>query len=226
MPGPIPARVLVVDDDASTRAFLAELLTDAGYAVDLAGDEDTACKLADAARPDLVLLDVRLDAAVGGLRIAPRLREAGDPAILFLSGAGSLSDKVAGFESGGDDYLTKPFEPEELLARMTALLRRRESWAARIWQIADLVVDESAHRVTRAGEPVELTPLEFALLAALGRRLGHVISKEQLLREVWGYDRFDVNLVEVHMSSLRHKLERSGPRLVHTVRGVGYVIRD
>jgi two-component system, OmpR family, response regulator len=222
MPAP---RILVVEDDAALRDSLAVALRAEGYEVESADDGLRGVELLDAFRPDLAVLDVRLPAGPDGLELARTLRAKGDVPVLFLSALGGLADRLAGFDAGGDDYLTKPFSTAELLVRVQALLRRSNRLEARAWQVADLVVDEAARTVTRDGTPVELTRTEFDLLAALGRNVGTVVSKSRLLALVWGFETYDENLVEVHISALRRKLEEAGPRLVHTVRGVGYVLR-
>jgi len=132
---------------------------------------------------------------------------------------------VAAFEVGGDDYLVKPFVMSELVARMQAVLRRSNRNSPTVLQVGDVCVDVASHTIVRSGRNVDLTQREFALLRMLCRRPGAVLSKSQLMAEVWGYELYDLNVVEVHMSALRRKLEEHGPRLIHTVRGVGYVIR-
>jgi two-component system, OmpR family, response regulator len=218
-------RILVVEDDPALRDSLAVALRAEDYEVETAADGTAGLACLDAFRPDLAVLDVRLPAGPDGLALARELRARGDAPVLFLSALGDLQDRLAGFEAGGDDYLTKPFSTSELLARLQALLRRSGRLEARAWQVADLVVDEAARTVTREGTEVELTRTEFDLLAALGRNVGTVVSKARLLAMVWGFETYDENLVEVHISALRRKLEAAGPRLVHTVRGVGYVLR-
>jgi two-component system, OmpR family, response regulator len=219
-------RILVVEDDAALRDSLAVALRAEGYEVEVAEDGTRAVGALDAFRPDLAILDVRLPAGPDGLDLARELRARGDVPILFLSALGGLADRLAGFDAGGDDYVTKPFSTAELLVRVQALLRRSGRLEARAWQVADLVVDEAARTVIREGTPIELTRTEFDLLAALGRNVGTVVSKSRLLALVWGFETYDENLVEVHISALRRKLEEAGPRLVHTVRGVGYVLRS
>ena len=145
--------------------------------------------------------------------------------MIFLSAADTEPDRLAGFDAGADDYLVKPFSMAELLARVRVALRRAGRLHADTWQVGDLVVDEDRRTVERDGQPIELTRTEFDLLVALGRRRGGVASKSQLLASVWGFDEYDPNLVEVYISALRRKLETAGPRIVHTVRGVGYALR-
>jgi two-component system, OmpR family, response regulator len=218
-------RILVVEDDPTLRDSLAVTLRAEGYEIETAESGAAALVSFDAFRPDLALLDVRLPAGPDGLDLARELRARGDVPVLFLSALGELQDRVAGFEAGGDDYLTKPFSTSELLLRIQALLRRSGRLEARAWQVGDLVVDEAARTAVRDGVAVELTRTEFDLLVALGRNLGTVVSKSRLLALVWGFETYDENLVEVHISALRRKLEAAGPRLVQTVRGVGYVLR-
>lgn len=175
--------------------------------------------------PDLALLDVRLGSGPGGLAVARRLRATGDLPIIFLTAADAVEDRLSGFDAGAEDYVTKPFAMAELLARMRALLRRTRGLDNGVWGVGDLVVDEAAHRARRGDAELILTKVEFDLLVALGRNAGRVLSKGQLLADVWGFADYDPNVVEVAMSGLRRKLEGHGPRLVQTVRGVGYVLR-
>jgi two-component system, OmpR family, response regulator len=218
-------RILVVEDDPTLRDSLAVTLRAEGYEIETAESGAAALVSFDAFRPDLALLDVRLPAGPDGLDLARELRARGDVPVLFLSALGELQDRVAGFEAGGADYLTKPFSTSELVLRIQALLRRSGRLEARAWQVGDLVVDEAARTALRDGVAIELTRTEFDLLVALGRNLGTVVSKSRLLALVWGFETYDENLVEVHISALRRKLEAAGPRLVQTVRGVGYVLR-
>jgi DNA-binding response OmpR family regulator len=148
-----------------------------------------------------------------------------DIPIIYLTANDSDDARLAGFGAGGDDFVPKGMPLIELLARVHAVLRRCGRLTSRVAIAGDLVIDEAAHTVQRAGRSVELTPLQFQLLGALVRRVGQVVAKRALLQEVWGFEAFDPNLVEVHMSALRRKLEETGPQLVHTVRGAGYVVR-
>jgi len=219
------ARVLVVEDDDDTRDAITIALQGDGYRVHGEREAVGANRAALAMHPDLVVIDVRLGDGPDGFGLARALRTSSDTPLLFLSAAGSLENRLTGFSVGGDDYLTKPFAMEELLSRVRALLRRAGRRSATVWEIDDLVVDEAGHRVSRAGTEIELTPTEFALLLAFCRRPGRVLSKGQLLDEVWGADWYSPNVVEVRISDLRRKLEALGPRLIQTVRGVGYVLR-
>lgn len=220
------AGILVVEDDETIRRSLDVALRRVGYAVRA---EPDGTKMAEALanfRPDLAILDVRLPVGPNGFAIARQLQsnQPGLP-ILFLTAADGLRDRLEGFEAGGDDYLSKPYETAELLARVKALLRRLGRPADPVWRAADLVVDDATRTVTRAGKELKLTATEYKLLAMLCLHQGQILTKEQLLTEVWGYDAYDPNVVYVHMVSLRRKLEAHGPRLVHTVRSFGYVLR-
>jgi DNA-binding response OmpR family regulator len=218
-------RILVVEDDEAIRASLRAALEVEEYEVeDLAHGSEIAAVVARF-KPDLAILDVRLPRGPNGFALAHALRLGDDLPILFLTAADGLDDRLAGFAAGADDYLIKPFSMAELLARIAALLRRTGRLSPPIWRFDDLVIDDGAHTVERDGAPVELTRTEYDLLAALARRPGQVFSKTQLLAQVWGFEAFDQNLVEVHVSALRRKLEAHGSRLIQTVRGVGYVLR-
>jgi DNA-binding response OmpR family regulator len=212
-------RVVVVEDEASVRVAVVRALRNDGFAaVGFADACDVELILAQS--PDLALLDVMLPTG-DGFVLARQLRARRDVPVLFLTARDAIGDRVAGFALGADDYLVKPFALEELLARTRAVLRRTGRIGT-VVEVGDLLLDESAGGLTRAGTPVELTPTELRLLAFLMRHRGQVLSKDQLLTQVWGYDAYDPNLVEVHVSALRRKLECSGPRVIHTVRGLGY----
>ncbi|WP_130649535.1 response regulator transcription factor [Egicoccus halophilus] len=220
-----PPRILLVEDDTTLRESVAVALRGEGYEVVAAADGAQGTDQVDAFRPDLAILDVRLPGGPDGLELARTIRARGDAPIIFVTALGDEGDRLAGFEAGGDDYVTKPFSTPELLARVQALLRRAGRLESQAWQIDDLVVDEAARTAVRDGVPVELTRTEFDLLITLGRNIGTVVSKSRLLALVWGFESYDENLVEVHISALRRKLEAQGTRLIHTVRGVGYVLR-
>lgn len=219
------ARLLVVEDDVTVRDALDVALRSEGYVVRALPDGHEFEREVREFRPDLVILDVRLPDGPDGLALARRLRADSDVPLVFLTAADELEDRLDGFATGADDYLTKPFSVAELLARVEALLRRAGRLSSPTWQVGDLVVDEGARLVRRSDAEIELTRTEFDLLTALGRRRGQAVSKEHLLSAVWQFDSYDPNLVEVHISALRRKLEQHGDRVIHTVRGVGYVLR-
>ncbi|HUJ54959.1 MAG TPA: response regulator transcription factor [Gaiellaceae bacterium] len=212
-------RVVLVEDEEPVRRAVEVALRREGIAVtgfsDYPGPEPVL-----AAAPDLAVLDVLLPGG-DGFELARELRAARDLPIVFLTARDAVDDRLGGFELGADDYLVKPFALEELLARVRAVLRRTGRLGAAI-EAGDVVVDEEVGLATRAGSPLELTATELRLLAYLVRQRGLVLSKHQLLTQVWGYDAYEPNVVEVHVSALRRKLEAHGPRILHTVRGLGY----
>jgi DNA-binding response OmpR family regulator len=221
-----PPRVLVVEDDGEIADALQRSLRMEGYEVRIAGDGVAALDQAHAFLPDLVVLDLGLP-QMDGLDVARTLRGGGDVPILILTARDSIDARVDGLDSGADDYLVKPFERQELLARMRALLRRRPPRGSAPLTVADLALNPDTHEVHRGERTVELTQREFELLEYLMRNERIVISRQQLLDDVWGYDPFSVtNTIEVFVSNLRRKLEAGGePRLLHTIRGAGYVLR-
>ncbi|WP_432143578.1 response regulator transcription factor [Streptomyces sp. bgisy084] len=222
-----PDRVLVVDDDAMILRSLGRGLRLNGFTVALAEDGPTALAELTERPPDVVVLDVSLP-GLSGTDICRTLRANGDEVpVLMLSALDELEDRVAGLQAGADDYLVKPFALKELVLRLEALLRRRPPGGRDEVQIGDLVLDTAAREVTYQGAPVRLTRREFELLEVLARNAGVVLTRDQLLDRVWGYD-FAVrtDAVDTFVSYLRRKLEADGrPRLVHTVRGVGFVLR-
>lgn len=218
-------RVLLVEDDPLVREVLASALTGAGYDVRAEADGNGVERAVANFLPDIALLDLHLGDGVNGITVARRIRATRELPFLFITGATTMEDVLSGFEVGGDDYVIKPFAMAELLVRMKAVLRRWGRVGRSVLTVGDLAVDLEAHRAVRNGEVVELTHREFSLLATLARHPGVVLSKVQLLTQVWGFEHYDLNLVEVHISALRRKLEEQGPRLIHTVRGVGYVLR-
>jgi DNA-binding response OmpR family regulator len=215
--------LLLVEDDQALRAAVRAALLGEGYVVHEVNDGLDIRSVAAAFQPALALLDVRLPNGPSGLSIARVLRDL-DPQlpIVFLTAADSTDDRLAGFDAGADDYLVKPFVMAELLARVRALLRRSGRLTSEAWHVAGLLVDEDTRRVRRDGVEIELTRTEFDVLVQLGRNPGRVLSKVQLLSSVWGFETYDVNVVEVQISGLRRKLETQGPRLIHTIRGAGY----
>ena len=219
-------RVLVVEDDDAIAQVLQRSLRMEGYEVRIAGDGVTALDEAHAFLPDLVILDLGLP-RLDGLEVAKMLRRTDDVPILVLTARDGVESRVEGLDAGADDYLVKPFERQELLARLRALLRRRPPRGQATLAMGDLKLNPDTHEVTRNGRSVDLTQREFELLEYLMRNERIVISRQRLLDEVWGYDPFSMtNTLEVYVSNLRRKLEAGGePRLLHTIRGAGYVLR-
>ncbi len=215
--------VLVVEDDETLRRSVDIALRRAGYTVRAEPDGIAVEEVVKEFQPDLAILDVRLPTGPDGYAIARSLRREHDMPILFLTAADNRRSRLDGFEAGGDDYVIKPYDTEELLARVAALLRRAGRRGA--GRVGDLVVDESTRTVTRNSKEIALTHTEYELLLVLMQHPRQILSKDQLLTAVWGFDAWDTNLVEVHLSSLRRKLEAHGPRLIHTQRGSGYILR-
>ena len=220
------ARVLVVEDDGDIAEVLRRSLRLDGYEVRLAGDGVQALDESSLFEPDAVVLDLGLP-RLDGIEVCRRLREEGDVPILILTARDGLDARVEGLDSGADDYLVKPFEREELLARLRALLRRRPPRGSAFRVVGDLRLNPDTREVFRATRTIELTGREFELLEYLMRNERLVVSRESLLDDVWGYAPFaETNTVDVFVSNLRRKLEAGGePRLLHTVRGAGYVLR-
>ncbi len=214
-----------MEDDASVREGLASSLGAEGFEVHTLTDGDGFEATLDTFRPDLAILDIRLPSERNGIDLARALRNRDDLPILFLTAVDGVDDRVAGLEAGGDDYVIKPFAMAEVLARVRALLRRAGRLHSRIIEVGDVVIDERSRLAHRAGRELDLTPTEYELLTVLAANVGEVLSKTRLLSLVWEFDAYDDNLVEVHVSALRRKLEEHGPRIIHTVRGAGYVLR-
>jgi two-component system, OmpR family, response regulator len=229
-------QVLVVDDEPNIRELVQVALKFHGCSVSTAGSGREALRQAEAVRPDLIVLDVMMP-DLDGFEVCRRLRAAGNEVpVIFLTARDTSSDTVTGLAIGGDDYVTKPFSVEALVARVRAVLRRasRADAARQIDQagpgvplrVADLELDEDRWTVRRAGIPVELSPTEFRLLAYLMRHEGRVLTRAQLLENVWGWDYSGASqIVETYVSYLRRKLDPLGPPLIHTLRGVGYSLR-
>jgi two-component system OmpR family response regulator len=222
-------RILVVDDEPSIVDAVATSLRYEGFDVEEATSGRAALVAAQERTPDLVVLDVMLP-DLDGLEVTRRLRSDGMRApVLFLTARDALEDKIAGLTVGGDDYVTKPFALAEIIARAHALLRRAgvDPSDAGMLRFADLEMDEGAHEVRRNGKSVHLTATEFNLLRFFLRNPRQVLSKAQILDNVWHYDfGGEANVVETYVSYLRKKLERHGPPLIHTIRLVGYTLRD
>ena len=220
------ARVLIVEDDDDIAQVLQRSLRLEGYETRIAGDGEAALGAANDFVPDLVVLDLGLP-KLDGMDVARRLRAADDVPILMLTARDALESRVDGLDAGADDYLVKPFERQELLARLRALLRRRPPRGSASLVVADLSLNPDTHEVRRGERVVELTQREFELLEYLMRNERIVVPRQRLLEDVWGYDPFaTTNTIEVFVSNLRRKLEGGGePRLLHTIRGAGYVLR-
>ncbi len=216
--------IMVVDDDQDLAEMLGIVLTGAGYEVDLVGRGDEVMPLFVAQNPDLILLDVMLP-GLNGVEVCKLIREKSMVPIVMLSAKGDKQDVVAGLEAGADDYMVKPFDPSELVARMKVRLRRNAIEASSDLHIGNIRIDQIEHSIIRDGEVIALTRLEFDLLVALAKEPGRVFSREALLSEVWGYrPATDTRLVNVHIQRLRSKVELDpeNPTIILTVRGVGY----
>jgi two-component system response regulator MprA len=220
-------RVLVVEDDTDIAGVLRRSLDKEGYDVRVAGDGEAALDQAGVFSPDAVVLDLGLP-TLDGVEVCRRLRTDGDVPILILTARDALEARVEGLDAGADDYLVKPFEREELLARMRALLRRRPPRGSASLVVGDLRLNPATREAYRGDRLLELTAREFELLEHLMRNERIVVSRQSLLDEVWGYHPFaETNTVDVFISNLRRKLEQGGePRVLHTIRGAGYVLRD
>ncbi|TYQ07422.1 UNVERIFIED_ORG: two-component system OmpR family response regulator [Gordonia westfalica J30] len=225
------AKVLVVDDEENIRQLLSVSLKFQGYDVDTAADGPAAIDKCRSSKPDILILDVMMP-GMDGFGLLRRLRADGVEApALFLSARDSVEDKVNGLTIGGDDYVTKPFSLEEVVARLQVLLRRsgfgEEQQASFRITFADIELDDETHEVFKAGKPVQLSPTEFTLLRYFMVNAGTVLSKPRILDHVWNYDfGGEVNVVESYVSYLRRKLDNGEKRLIHTLRGVGYVMRE
>ena len=221
-------RVLVVDDERNIADVLSIALRFNDYEVEAVGDGQSALKAVNDFRPDLVLLDVMLP-DFDGFEVAKRMRERADGTpILFLTARDTTDDKVRGLTIGGDDYVTKPFSVEELLARVGSVLRRfgNSGGGESVLRFGDLELDDDTREVFRAGASIDLTDTEYRLLRYLLSHPRRVLTRAQILDHVWDYDfGGDARVLETYVSYLRKKLEAQGPRLIHTVRGVGYALR-
>jgi len=217
--------IMVVDDDQDLAEMLGIVLTGSGYEVDLVNSGDQVMTLFDAHQPDLILLDVMLP-GMDGVEVCKAVRAKSMVPIVMLTAKGDTQDVVLGLEAGADDYIVKPFNPNELIARLKVRLRRITSnTGATQLKIGDVVIDQVAHTIIKNGNTIPLTRLEFDLLLALAREPGRVFTREALLDEVWGYQNAaDTRLVNVHVQRLRAKIEAdvNNPLIIQTVRGVGY----
>ncbi|HEX2314851.1 MAG TPA: response regulator transcription factor [Thermomonospora sp.] len=225
-------RLLVVDDEPTVRELLSATLRFAGFRVSSAATGAEAVAAATEEPPDLVLLDVMLP-DMDGFEVVRRLRErrpgsrGGPVPVLFLTARDRQADKVTGLSLGADDYVTKPFDLEELIARIRAILRRTTGHQSGVLTVGALSLDAEGHQVTRAGRPVRVSPTEFRLLRYLMENAGRVVSKAQILDRVWRYDfGGDSSIVDTYISYLRRKVDAEEPKLIHTVHGVGYVMRE
>lgn len=212
--------VLVIEDSDAIREMVVEALEDAGFAASAYPDGDNLEGHLEGHRPDAVILDVMLPGR-DGFALIEVVRAWGDVGVIMLTARDGLPDRLRGLDGGADDYVVKPFEMSELMSRVSAVLRRRGTVAATI-ELGDLLVDRAAAIAIRAGQPLPLTATELKMLEFLIDQRGRIVSAAQILNAVWGYTAYDDNLVHVHLSSLRRKLEAHGPRIVHTVRGIGY----
>ena len=223
------ARILTVEDDAPTAREIATELQNNGHDVDCVGDGAEGLRRARSGRYEAITLD-RMLPGLDGLSVVTELRRAGiDTPVLMISALSDVDARVRGLRAGGDDYLTKPFAPDELAARIEVLLRRRNRDGERDTQlrVGDLELDLIARAARRGGATLELLPIEFRLLEFLMRNSGQVLTRTMIFESVWGYH-FDpgTNVIDVHIARLRRKVDANGPALIHTVRGCGYVIRS
>jgi heavy metal response regulator len=220
-------RILVVEDEKKVASFIKKGLEEEGYAVDVAEDGEEGLGMALTRVHDLIILDISLP-RMDGLRVLQAIRQDGVTApVLLLTVRATIEDKVLGLDAGADDYLTKPFAFQELVARVRALLRRRAEAGPTVLRIGDLTLDPARRTVSRGGEKVDLTPREFALLDYFMRNPGRVLTRTMITEHVWDYS-FDTstNVIDVYVNYLRRKIDAGRePKLLHTVRGVGYVLK-
>jgi heavy metal response regulator len=221
-------RLLVIEDEKKVARFIKKGLEEEGYAVDLASDGEEGLAMVLDQVHDLIILDIALP-KIDGLQVLKKLRERNvRTPVLLLTVRATIEDKVLGLDSGADDYLTKPFVFQELLARIRALLRRKPEAGPPLLRVDNLVLDPSRHLVTRGGERIDLTSKEFALLEYLMRNAGRVLTRAMISEHVWDYD-FDTetNIIDVYVNYLRRKIDSGGEKkLIHTVRGSGYVLKS
>jgi two-component system response regulator MprA len=220
-------RILIIEDDEAIVRVLRRSLAYEGYTVDAAYDGETGLNLARDAHPDLVILDWMLP-GMDGLEVCQRLRGGGNIPILMLTAKDTVQDRVQGLDAGADDYMVKPFQLDELLARVRALLRRTQPERIPVLSFGDMTLDTSTRLAMRKGRTISLTAKEYDLLELFLRHPRQVLTREMIFDRVWGYDfGGESNVLDVYIRYLRQKLELEGEtRLIHTVRGVGYVLRD
>jgi two-component system response regulator MprA len=220
-------RILIIEDDPAILKILQRGLAYDGYVVDIAMEGRTGLNLARDHHPDLVILDWMLP-GLDGLEVCRRLRTGGSLPILMLTAKDTIQDRVQGLDAGADDYLVKPFNLDELLARIRALLRRTQTERQQVYKFADLTMESASRQVTRGDRLVQLTAKEYELLELFLRHPRQVLTREVIFDRVWGYDfGGESNVLEVYIRYLRQKLEAENePRLIHTVRSVGYVLRE
>jgi heavy metal response regulator len=220
-------RLLVVEDEKKVASFIKQGLEEEGYAVDVALDGEKGLEMALDRVHDLIILDISLPKR-DGLQVLKKLRQQRvNIPVLLLTVRATIEDKILGLDAGADDYLTKPFAFQELVARVRALLRRRAEAEPALLQVADLILDPARRVVSRGGEKIELTAKEFALLEYFMRNPGRVLTRTLMIEHVWNYD-FDTmtNIIDVYVAYLRKKIDSGRePKLIHTVRGVGYVLK-
>lgn len=224
----MPAKILVVDDDPAISEMLTIVLESEGFQPVAVMDGAEAVRVFEDEQPDLILLDLMLP-GMNGIDICRIIRQRSNVPIVMLTAKTDTVDVVLGLETGADDYITKPFKPKELIARVRARLRHNDTAPTEVLEVGDLVIDIAEHTVKRGEEEISLTPLEFELLLEMARRPRQVFSREELLEKVWGYRHStDTRLVNVHVQRLRSKVEKDpeNPRIILTVRGVGYKTGD
>ena len=220
-------RVLVVEDAKDMNRLIVKTLTRAGYSVDGCYNGEEALDFLAGAEYDAILLDVMMP-KMDGYTLLEKLRSQGmDTPVLFLTARDAISDRVKGLDLGADDYLVKPFDFEELLARIRAMTRKKAGKRSNVFTLGDLQVDAQSHTVTRGGQEINLLPKEFTILEYMIRNQGTVLSREQLENQIWNYERSgSSNNIDVYISKLRKKIDGDGQsRLLHTIRGVGWVLR-
>ena len=221
-------RILVVEDQNKVSSFIKKGLEEEGYAVDIAHDGQMGLDMALDPVHDLIILDIQLP-KIDGLQILQKLRNRGlATPVLLLTVRATIEDKVLGLDSGADDYLTKPFAFQELVARVRALLRRRTDTEPAVLRISDLTLDPARRLVLRGDEKIDLSPREFSLLDFFMRNPGRVLTRTMIIDHVWDYDfDTDTNVIDVYINYLRKKIDTGGkPKLIHTVRGAGYVLKE